>query len=157
MKTVILGGGNVGDVHARLDEAERLMAERTGEIVARSSFYASRAWGFEAESDFVNRAWVVDTPLAPEALLDTLQEIENRLGRDRKTETEQKARSGERYTSRTMDLDILFYGEEHISGERLTIPHPLIMERDFVLDPLGEVLHMTREEIGKMILTIETK
>ncbi len=157
MRAVILGGGNVGDVPASLDAAERMMASRVGEIVARSGLHESEPWGFEAEQGFVNRAWVVETPLEPEALLDALQAIEEELGRDRRCEAECKAASGARYLSRTMDLDILFCGGERIRTERLTVPHPLIMEREFAIVPACEVLHLTREELAKHMETIEKR
>ncbi len=157
MEAIILGGGNVGDVRRTLDEVERLMAERVGKVTARSALYTSRAWGFESENDFTNRAWAVDTALEGEALLNALQAIENALGRDRAAEIEEKGRSGERYTSRAIDLDILLFGERRIATPRLSVPHPLIMERDFVLRPLGELLQMTREEIGEVIKRIETR
>ena len=147
----ILAGGNVGDTAARFVEAERLLAERGVEVVARTQNYESRAWGFESEMLFTNCAWRVETALEAEQLLDTLQEVENLLGRNREEEQKIKAESGERYCSRTLDLDILFYDEEHIATERLKVPHPLIMERDFVITPLCELLQCSSEELAKTI------
>ena len=147
----ILAGGNVGDTAARFVEAERLLAERGVEVVARSQNYESRAWGFESEMLFTNCAWRVETALEAEQLLDALQEVENLLGRNREEEQKIKAESGERYCSRTLDLDILFYDEEHIATERLKVPHPLIMERDFVITPLCELLQCSSEELAKTI------
>ena len=139
-RAIVLAGGNIGDVAARFAEAERALAERGVEIVARSQNYESRAWGFESEMLFVNVAWAVETPLEPEQLLDVLQEVEALLGRNREAEMREKAERGARYCSRTLDLDILFYDEEHISTERLSVPHPLIMEREFVITPTCELL-----------------
>ena len=147
----ILAGGNVGDTAARFVEAERLLAERGVEVVVRSQNYESRAWGFESEMLFTNCAWRVETALEAEQLLDALQEVENLLGRNREEEQKIKAESGERYCSRTLDLDILFYDEEHIATERLKVPHPLIMERDFVITPLCELLQCSSEELAKTI------
>lgn len=147
----ILAGGNVGDTAARFVEAERLLAERGVEVVARTQNYESRAWGFESEMLFTNCAWRVETALEAEQLLDALQEVENLLGRNREEEQKIKAESGERYCSRTLDLDILFYDEEHIATERLKVPHPLIMERDFVITPLCELLQCSSEELAKTI------
>ena len=150
-RATILAGGNVGDTAARFIEAERLLAERGVEVVARSQNYESRAWGFESKMLFTNCAWEVVTELDAEPLLDALQEVENLLGRNRDEERKIKAESGERYCSRTLDLDILFYDEEHIASERLKVPHPLIMERDFVITPLCELLQCSKEQLADKI------
>lgn len=148
---IILAGGDIGDVAARFVEAERLMAERGVRVVARSGNYSTRAWGFESEKLFTNAAWEVETALEAEQLLDVLQEVEALLGRDRIAESEVKRRKGARYCSRTLDLDILFYDEEHIATERLRVPHPLIMERDFVIEPTCELLRCSRAELAQKI------
>ena len=148
---IILAGGNIGDVAARFVEAERLLADRGVKVVKRSQNYESQAWGFESDMLFVNVAWEVSTALEAEPLLDALQEVENLLGRNRVEERKSKAESGERYCSRTLDLDILFYDEEHISTERLEVPHPLIMEREFVIVPLSELLQCNRGELAEKI------
>ena len=150
-RAIILAGGNIGDVAARFVEAERLLAERGAKVVAKSQNYESEAWGFESEMLFVNVAWEVETALEPEALLDVLQEVEALLGRDREVEKVQKAENGARYCSRTLDLDILFYDEEHISTVRLKVPHPLIMEREFVITPLCELLQCNNEQLAEKI------
>lgn len=150
-RATILAGGNIGDTAQRFIEAERALAERGVEVVARSQNYESRAWGFESELLFTNCAWEVTTELEAERLLDVLQEVENLLGRDRAEEKKTKAESGERYCSRTLDLDILFYDEEHIETERLKVPHPLIMEREFVITPLCELLQHGKAELEKKI------
>ena len=150
-RAVILAGGNIGDTAARFVEAERLLAERGVEVMAKTQNYTSRAWGFESEMLFTNCAWEVETELEAESLLDVLQEVENLLGRNRTEELKVKAERGERYCSRTLDLDILFYDEEHIASERLKVPHPLIMEREFVITPLCELLQCDSEELAKKI------
>lgn len=154
VEAVILGGGNIGDVEHRLAEAERLIGERVGKVVARSSLHRSEAWGFRSQNDFLNRAFVVRTALAPEELLDATQGIERELGRDREQEYREKLLSGEPYASRRIDLDILLYGDEHISTQRLQVPHPLIMQREFALLPLCEATGLAREEVGEKIKTI---
>ena len=150
-RAIILAGGNIGDVSMRFVEAERELAERGVEVVARSQNYESRAWGFESERLFLNVAWEIETALAAEGLLDALQEVENLLGRNRIEESKIKVESGERYCSRTLDLDILFYDEEHISTERLKVPHPLIMEREFVMVPLCELLQCDEVQLKEKI------
>ena len=148
---IILAGGNIGDVANRFAEAERLLAERGVTIVARSKNYATKAWGFESEMLFTNAAWKVATELEAEQLLDVLQEVEVLLGRNRTIEQKEKEQKGARYCSRTLDLDILFYDEESISTERLKVPHPLIMERDFVIEPTCELLQCSRAELAEKI------
>ena len=122
-----------------LHRATELLAERVGEVVALSKIYLTEAWGFQSEELFANQAVVVMTSLEPLALLDATQAIERELGRDRTLEATVKQSSGERYCSRTMDIDIMFYDDEVLSDPRLTIPHPLMQEREFALEPLAEV------------------
>ena len=150
-RAIVLAGGNIGDVAARFVEAEQWLAERGVRVVARSQNYESRAWGFESEMLFVNVAWEVATELEAEKLLDALQEVENLLGRNRAEEQKIKAERGERYCSRTLDLDILFYDDEKIATERLKVPHPLIMEREFVITPLCELLQCNKAQLAKKI------
>ena len=150
-RAIILAGGNIGNVAERFIEAERALAERGVEVVKRSQNYESRAWGFESEMLFVNVAWEVATELEAEKLLDALQTVENLLGRNRAEEQKIKAESGERYCSRTLDLDILLYDEERIATERLKVPHPLIMEREFVSTPLCELLQCSKAQLAEKI------
>ena len=135
----------------RFVEAERLLAELGVRVVARSGNYSTKAWGCESEMLFTNAAWEVETALAAEELLDVLQEVEALLGRNREAESREKEQKGARYCSRTLDLDILFYDEEHIATERLKVPHPLIMEREFVITPVCELLQCSREELAERI------
>ena len=150
-RAIILAGGNIGEVAERFVEAERLLAERGVKVTARSQNYESRAWGFESEMLFVNVAWAVETALEAEPLLDVLQEVEALLGRNRDAERKEKARNGAKYCSRTLDLDILFYDEEHIATERLKVPHPLILEREFVITPLCELLRCNKAQLAEKI------
>lgn len=153
-RAIVLAGGNIGDMATRFVEAERLLLERGVKVVSRSQNYESRAWGFESELLFTNCTWEVVTELEPETLLDALQEVENLLGRNRDEEQKIKVESGERYCSRTLDLDILFYDDEHIDSERLKVPHPLIMEREFVITPLCELLQCNQAELAEKIENI---
>ena len=150
-RAIILAGGNIGDVAMRFVEAERLLAERDVKVVARSRNYTTKAWGFESEMLFTNAAWEVATKLDAEQLLNALQEVEALLGRNREMERKTKEREGARYCSRTLDLDILFFDEERISTERLKVPHPLIMERNFVIEPTCELLQCSREKLAEKI------
>lgn len=153
-RAIILAGGNIGNVTMRFVEAERLLAERGVVIVAKSQNYESKAWGFESEMLFVNATWKVETGLEAEPLLDVLQEVEALLGRNREAELKIKEQKGEKYCSRTLDLDILFYEEEFISTERLKVPHPLIMEREFVITPLCELLQCDKAQLAEKIAKI---
>ena len=129
----------MGDVKPRLRQAQQMINAGIGIVLRCSHVYESKAWGFTAADDFKNQAMEVDTDLAPEELLAALQEIEGRLGRDREAEAAEKARTGEPYSSRLIDIDIIFYDDAVVDTPRLKLPHPLMQERDFVLAPLAEI------------------
>ncbi|MFR9651070.1 MAG: 2-amino-4-hydroxy-6-hydroxymethyldihydropteridine diphosphokinase [Rikenellaceae bacterium] len=142
IKVVLLLGGNIGGVEAvgrRLDGAVQLIGERIGEVLNSSSKRVSEAWGFNAEELFVNQAVEVLTTLDPEGLLDATQGIEVDMGRSREAESRDRDESGERYASRMIDIDIILYGDQEYRSDRLIIPHPLMMEREFVLEPMREL------------------
>lgn len=128
----VLFGSNMGDKENIFAEACLLINNRCGAITAVSSSYESEPWGFEASEWFLNRLIVVDTDLNPEAMLRKLLAIEAELGRVRHPEKEG-------YTSRTADLDILYYGQRVIVTPTLTVPHPRLHLRRFALMPLCEV------------------
>lgn len=128
----VLFGSNMGDKENIFAEACLLINNRCGAITAVSSSYESEPWGFEASDWFLNRLIVVDTDLNPEAMLRELLAIEAELGRVRHPEKEG-------YTSRTADLDILYYGQRVIVTPTLTVPHPRLHLRRFALMPLCEV------------------
>lgn len=123
----------------RLRQAQQLINDEIGIVLRCSHVYESKAWGFTAAEDFKNQAMVVDTDLSPGELLAAIQDIERKLGRDRESEAQEKKRSGEPYSSRIIDIDILFYDDLRVDTADLTIPHPLMHERDFVLAPLSEI------------------
>lgn len=137
-KAILVMGGNIGDMKPRLRQAQHLINDRIGIVLRCSHVYESKAWGFEGD-DFKNQAMVVDTDLAPEELLAAVQEIERELGRDREAEEQDKARTGQRYASRVIDIDIIFYDDVVLDTPALKLPHPLMQERDFVLAPLCEI------------------
>lgn len=137
---VLITGGNLGDRHANLARARELIACRAGTLTAVSEVMESAPWGFEAAEGFLNQVVVCETDLAPEELLTVLQGIENELGR---------VRSGNPgYESRTMDIDILFYGNEIVDTPSLHIPHPLMGQRRFVLEPLCGVMPSFRHPVS---------
>ena len=125
-------GGNVGNSRAILDRAIGLLCDgKDVRLMARSSDYRTPPWGFKYQPDFVNIAIMVETTLAPRELLARAQEVELRLGRDR---TQEK-----RNDPRTADIDILAYDDLTLNEPDLTLPHPRLFERAFVLVPLAEI------------------
>lgn len=137
-RTILLTGSNRGDRTVLLTEARQRIDRCVGAVVQASAVHESEPWGFEDTQNFLNQALVIETKLDPIALLDELQTIEQELGRVRGTQ----GKPGEKraYESRPIDIDILFYDDLILSSERLTIPHPLIREREFVLVPLREIV-----------------
>ncbi len=139
-KAVIITGGNVGDVKDTLRRAQQEINRELGIILRCSHSYESKAWGFTSAENFYNQAIILDTDFSPEELLDKVMDIEKRLGRDREEEARIKAMTGEMFAPRKIDIDILFYDDLVIDTPTLTIPHPLIQDRDFVLRPLNEIM-----------------
>ncbi len=140
-RVVILLGANLGDTRATFERATELLSQRVGEVVMRSTLWRSEAWGFKgATPEFSNQAIVCECELDAEELLTRTQGIESELGRERVREGEIKRHSGERYSSRSIDIDIIFYGQMCYTSQRLTLPHPLMAEREFVLEPVAEIL-----------------
>lgn len=145
-QAILLTGSNRGDRKALLAEARRQIGLRAGKVVRASAVYESDPWGFEDDQTFLNQALIIETELEPTALLDQTQAIEKILGRVRGSDRGQaEKKDGEQpqkrvYRSRPIDIDILFYDELILDSERLTIPHPLIREREFVLVPLREIV-----------------
>lgn len=122
-------GGNLGDKPKIFSETISLIVKRIGEVVAISSAYETEPWGFESEL-FRNQALIAETKLSPVEVLSAALEIENEMGRIRKTD---------RYESRPMDIDLLFYDDLCLETPELTLPHPRIAVRRFVLEPLAEI------------------
>jgi 2-amino-4-hydroxy-6-hydroxymethyldihydropteridine diphosphokinase len=125
-------GGNVGDVRATFQKAIAHICGMTqGALLARSSDYATLPWGDEQQARFINACIDIETGLAPHALLFTLHRIEQRFGRDRAKER--------RWGPRTLDLDLIAYDDASLRTPELTLPHPRLFERAFVLVPLAEI------------------
>jgi len=143
-----LAGGNLGDVKSRLQRAQQLINRRVGAVVRCSHRYESDPWGFASADRFSNQALEISTDLEPEEVLDALQAIETELGRDRAAERREKEHTGARYVSRPIDLDILLYDDRVVSTDRLTVPHPHLAEREFVLTPLCEIMRSRRHPVS---------
>lgn len=134
MASVLIAlGGNVGDVRATFGKAIANICGMTqAALIARSSDYATPPWGEEKQDRFVNACIEIDTALDPHALLFTLHKIEKKFGRDRTKET--------RWGPRTLDLDLIAYDDVKLDKPELTLPHPRLFERAFVLVPLAEIV-----------------
>ena len=125
-------GGNVGDVRATFPKAiSNILGMAQATLLARSSDYRTPPWGEQAQDPFINACVEIETSLDPHALLFTLHKIEKRFGRDRAKE--------QRWGPRTLDLDLLAYDDAVINQPDLTLPHPRLFERAFVLVPLAEI------------------
>lgn len=131
MHKVFLGlGTNMGNREANLKEAIAQINRSIGEILNVSSVFETEPWGFEAELNFFNMSVEVETSHTPSGVLGAILMIETQLGRIR-TETQ--------YSSRVIDIDILFYDDLIMNEITLKIPHPLLHKRKFVLVPLNEI------------------
>ena len=126
----LLLGSNLGDRKKHLSTALDLIRESIGPVSRVSSIYETEPWGFSSENYFFNMAVQVGTFLLTGEVMLKIGEIEKTFGRERQ---------GRGYSSRTIDVDILFYDDLVMKGETLQIPHPLLQERRFVLVPLKEI------------------
>ena len=136
-------GSNLGDKSANLNKAIELLKERAGEVLAVSSFYETAPDGFISENSFVNIALSLDTRLDVYVLLDVCEEIEKELGRTTKS-------VNLNYSDRLIDIDILYFNNMQLATERLTLPHPRMHKRQFVLEPLAEIAPKFRHPITGM-------
>lgn len=140
-ETYLSLGSNQGNKLQNLQAAIHFLVQYTGHISRISSVYQTRAWGFEAE-DFYNICVTLTTSLSPEELLERILEIEQKLGRVRKND--------KKYSSRTIDIDILLFEDEVIFSPNLIVPHPRMAERKFVLVPLAEIAGQIKHPIKKI-------
>ena len=134
LHTVYLSlGSNLGDRHLTMRRAIELIGEQVGTVDRESSPLETEPWGFESPNKFLNMCVRVLTSMSPGQVLDATKAIERTLGRT------SKCVDGH-YHDRPIDIDILMYDDLHISTPELTLPHPLMHERDFVMIPLREIL-----------------
>ncbi len=124
-------GSNLGERRSFLIKATRLISQRIAKLSAKSFIYESPPWGlYEGETyPYLNAVLLLNTSIPAHDLLDILQAVENDLGRTRSIPN----------APRTIDLDLLYYGEEIIHSARLVVPHPHIAQRRFVLEPLNDI------------------
>lgn len=128
-------GSNLGDKEGNIREAISRIGELIGEVDRQSTLLATEPWGFESDNTFVNAAIRCTTSLSPFEILNITQNIERAMGRTLKSVDGQ-------YHDRIIDIDILIYDDLHITTPQLTLPHPLMKERDFVMIPLKEILQI---------------
>jgi 2-amino-4-hydroxy-6-hydroxymethyldihydropteridine diphosphokinase len=151
-KTYLLLGSNLGNSQKQLEVARKHISKKMGEILRSSSFYCTSAWGNTNQPDFLNQVIIINNKLCPEDSMATILDIETKMGRIR---TEKNA-------PRIIDIDILFYNKKIINTKNLTIPHPLMQERNFVMLPLNELspnfVHpVLKKNIHTLFLTCKDK
>jgi len=127
-KAFLLLGTNLGNREQNLNTAKELIKGHSA-IVQTSSIYETAAWGKTDQPSFLNQALEIETTLEATELMNTILAIEKKMGRERK----------EKYGPRIIDIDILFFNEEHYDDPALKVPHPEIQNRRFVLVPMAEI------------------
>jgi 2-amino-4-hydroxy-6-hydroxymethyldihydropteridine diphosphokinase len=128
-KAYLLTGGNKGDRRSFLQEAKKEIDSHCSSIVQQSALYQTAAWGKTDQEDFLNQVLLLETQLNAQALMQTILQIEELMGRVR----------SEKYGPRIIDIDILFFNHDIIHEPALIIPHPQIQNRRFVLEPMNEI------------------
>ena len=130
MNTVYIQlGSNIGERESFITKSMHKVEDDIGKIITVSSIFETTAWGNENQNNFLNSVIEIKTPFDAFTILQKSQEIENNLGRKR----------SDKWGERTIDIDILFYNNKIINTKELTVPHPLIEKRKFVLMPLSEI------------------
>lgn len=126
---IILLGANLGDRAQTLRRAAELLSDRVGNLVRASGLYETAAWGVLDQPTFLNQVLLLETTLEPDVVLDQTQAIEQELGRVRHAH----------WGARLIDIDMLYYDQQIIQNDRLTVPHPFLHQRRFTLVPLAEI------------------
>lgn len=147
-------GGNMGNKLELIEDAKNILVNNYGcEIIKQSSVYETSPWGFISNSNFYNQIIKIGTILLPEELLNILLNIEKKLGR---------VRGVNKYNSRTMDMDILFFNNDIFDTKELIVPHPRLHLRRFVLVPMNEIestyMHpVFKKSIRQLLLSCKDK
>lgn len=129
-EVVLLIGGNIGDRFYYLEKCTELIENQIGMLKKQSAIYETAAWGRLNQQDYLNQALLIETKLSPSEVLEQCEKIEGKL--DRKREIH--------WGERTIDVDIIFYNRLIIQTKKLEIPHPRYHLRNFVLNPLSEII-----------------
>lgn len=136
MKSIFIGlGSSLGDAKNLFNSAEKELSKAGIKVLNKSALFKNPPYGGVAQNEFTNAVWEIETDKTPEALLEILQKIEDLHGREK----------CQKWADRTLDLDILVFGSTIRSDENLTIPHPEIDKRIFVLKPLAEMTSLDFE------------
>lgn len=151
-KAYLLIGGNIGNREGYLASARKWIEQTCGNIIRHSSLYQTAAWGLEDQDAFLNQVLLIETSLQPLPLLHKLLWIEEEIGRKREL----------KYGPRIIDIDILLFNDEKINDQGLTIPHPQMQNRRFVLEPLNEIapgmMHpVLHKDINQLLLECADK
>ena len=143
MVNVYVGlGTNLGDKERHINDAVQQIKERIGEQVSLSALYATAPWGFTSDNGFLNAVLCIETEFPPLEVLQITQQIERDLGRATKS-------VDGLYVDRVIDIDLLLYGNQVFETERLVIPHPLMTQRRFVMEPLAEIAPQLQHPLFK--------
>ena len=140
----LLTGSNLGDREDFLRQARFAIEKQVGVIRQASGLYQTAPWGIRDQPDFLNQALLVRTALSPFAVLKTVKQIEQQMGRMEVL----------RWGERIIDIDILFYGDLILESPTLTIPHPRLHERNFALAPLAEIAADFTHPVLKKTVTV---
>ena len=146
--TYLLIGTNMGQRDANLQLATELLEKQVGKLTKSSNIYETAAWGKESQPAFLNQVLVLETNLKPAELLEKILQIEQEMGRQRL----------EKWGSRIIDIDILYFNEKIINQKNLQIPHPYLQDRRFTMVPLAEIApdftHPVLKKTNKQLLEI---
>ena len=129
-RLIILLGGNQGNITETFRRVVTKLNDKLGSVTEISGYYESEPWGFESEQNFINQVVEIDCSISATEVIKATQSIEREFGREKK--------SGKGYTSRPIDIDILFFDNLIVDSPELTIPHPRLHKRRFTLLPLAE-------------------
>jgi 2-amino-4-hydroxy-6-hydroxymethyldihydropteridine diphosphokinase len=171
-QVILLLGSNLGGRRRMLADAKEMIGRKAGSVVRESSLYETEPWGFESQHAFLNQVLALETHLEPQELMELLLEIEKELGRGSgsgpasvsgpgldhnnsypdKSGNNEPGGSNAGYSSRVIDIDILFYGQRIIDTPSLKVPHPQLHKRRFTLEPLSELYpNLVHPGFGKAI------